>query len=72
MQQRHVQMIALAGTLGTGLFLGSGKAIAHAGPAGALIAYSLIGSVVYWCVPIISRVALILMLTFPPLPPSPV
>ncbi|KAJ7802994.1 amino acid permease-domain-containing protein [Mycena olivaceomarginata] len=42
MKQRHIQMIALAGfidsaqkTLGTGLFLGSGKAIAHAGPAGA-------------------------------------
>jgi amino acid transporter len=38
-------MIALAGTLGTGLFLGSGKAIAHGGPAGALLAYMLVGSV---------------------------
>ncbi|KAK9315151.1 amino acid permease/ SLC12A domain-containing protein [Lipomyces starkeyi] len=47
MQQRHMQMIALAGTLGTGLFLGSGKAIVHSGPAGALIAYCLVGSVVW-------------------------
>ncbi|KAK9461438.1 amino acid permease/ SLC12A domain-containing protein [Lipomyces oligophaga] len=47
MQQRHIQMIALAGTLGTGLFLASGKAISHAGPAGALIAYLLIGSIVW-------------------------
>ncbi|KAK9452404.1 amino acid permease/ SLC12A domain-containing protein [Limtongia smithiae] len=47
MHQRHVQMIALAGTLGTGLFLGSGKAIRHAGPAGALIAYILVGTVVW-------------------------
>ncbi|KAK9475049.1 amino acid permease/ SLC12A domain-containing protein [Dipodascopsis tothii] len=47
MRQRHVQMIALAGTLGTGLFLASGKAITHAGPAGALIAYLLVGSIVW-------------------------
>ncbi|KAK7207416.1 amino acid permease/ SLC12A domain-containing protein [Myxozyma melibiosi] len=47
MHQRHVQMIALAGTLGTGLFLSSGKAIIHAGPAGALIAYILVGTVVW-------------------------
>lgn len=30
-------MIALAGTIGTGLFLGSGKAIARGGPVGALL-----------------------------------
>ncbi|KAJ7193570.1 amino acid permease/ SLC12A domain-containing protein [Mycena pura] len=47
MKQRHVQMIALAGTLGTGLFLGSGKAIAHAGPAGALLAYMHVGTICY-------------------------
>ncbi|KAJ7846030.1 amino acid permease/ SLC12A domain-containing protein [Mycena olivaceomarginata] len=47
MKQRHIQMIALAGTLGTGLFLGSGKAIAYAGPAGALIAYTHVGTIVY-------------------------
>ncbi|KAJ7778876.1 amino acid permease-domain-containing protein [Mycena olivaceomarginata] len=35
-------------TLGTGLFLGSGKAIAYAGPAGALIAYTHVGTIVYW------------------------
>nr|XP_031857118.1 uncharacterized protein CI109_007503 [Kwoniella shandongensis]KAA5524189.1 hypothetical protein CI109_007503 [Kwoniella shandongensis] len=47
MEQRHIQMIALAGTLGTGLFLGSGKTIAHGGPAGALIAYLITGSMAY-------------------------
>ncbi|KAK9453591.1 amino acid permease/ SLC12A domain-containing protein [Dipodascopsis uninucleata] len=47
MNQRHIQMIALAGTLGTGLFLASGKAIMYAGPAGALIAYLLVGSIVW-------------------------
>ncbi|KAJ7185208.1 amino acid permease/ SLC12A domain-containing protein [Mycena filopes] len=47
MKQRHVQMIAFAGTLGTGLFLGSGKAIAHAGPVGALLAYMHVGTICY-------------------------
>lgn len=35
------------GTIGTGLFIGSGTAIANAGPAGALIAYLFVGSLVY-------------------------
>lgn len=47
LKQRHIQMIAIAGTLGTGLFLGSGYALHAAGPLGALIAYSLVGSVAY-------------------------
>jgi amino acid transporter len=36
-------MIALAGTIGTGLFLSSGRAIAYAGPLGAFLAYLIIG-----------------------------
>ncbi|KAH7890981.1 amino acid permease/ SLC12A domain-containing protein [Phlebopus sp. FC_14] len=47
LKQRHIQMIAIAGTLGTGLFLGSGQAIGGAGPVGALIAYALVGTVAY-------------------------
>lgn len=43
LHQRHIQMIALAGTVGTGLFLSSGRAIAVAGPLGAFLAYSIIG-----------------------------
>jgi amino acid permease len=39
--------IAIAGTFGTGLFLNSGYVLATAGPAGALIAYILVGSVSY-------------------------
>lgn len=35
------------GTIGTGLFIGSGSAIADAGPAGALIAYAFVGTLVY-------------------------
>jgi amino acid transporter len=36
-------MIALAGTIGTGLFLGSGRALANAGPAGILMGYTFMG-----------------------------
>ncbi|KAJ7580196.1 general APC amino acid permease [Mycena floridula] len=46
LKQRHVQM-CIAGTIGTGLFLGSGAALASAGPLGALMAYVLVGSVAY-------------------------
>ncbi|KAI0158740.1 amino acid permease/ SLC12A domain-containing protein [Pestalotiopsis sp. NC0098] len=46
LSQRHIQMIALAGAIGTGLFLGSGKSIQRAGPAGTLIGYAAIGGLV--------------------------
>ncbi|KAL1968142.1 hypothetical protein VTN77DRAFT_2273 [Rasamsonia byssochlamydoides] len=46
LEQRHIQMIALAGTIGTGLFLGSGRAIANGGPAGAFMGYTIVGILV--------------------------
>ncbi|KAJ1939848.1 hypothetical protein FBU59_003988 [Linderina macrospora] len=48
LKSRHMGMIAIGGTIGTGLFLGSGTTLTAAGPAGALIAYLLIGSMVYF------------------------
>lgn len=47
LQSRHLQMIAIGGTIGTGLFIGSGSALATAGPAGALLAYIFVGTLVY-------------------------
>ncbi|KAJ5650733.1 Arginine permease CAN1 [Penicillium longicatenatum] len=47
LKSRHLQMIAIGGTIGTGLFISSGEALAHAGPVGALIAYIFIGSIVF-------------------------
>jgi yeast amino acid transporter len=43
---RQVSMIAIAGTIGTGLFLGSGKALANGGPVGALLGYMIVGGLV--------------------------
>ncbi|KAL3421769.1 amino acid permease [Phlyctema vagabunda] len=44
---RQVQMIAIGGTIGTGLFLGTGKSLATGGPASMLIAYLIVGVIVF-------------------------
>jgi AAT family amino acid transporter len=43
---RQIQMIAIGGTIGTGLFLGTGKSLAVGGPASMLIAYIIVGGIV--------------------------
>ena len=43
---RHMQMIAIGGAIGTGLFVASGATVSTAGPGGALVAYSVIGLMV--------------------------
>ncbi|KAI8379092.1 amino acid permease/ SLC12A domain-containing protein [Radiomyces spectabilis] len=47
LKARHIQMIALGGTIGTGLFVASGKAISEGGPGGALVAYAIVGVLVF-------------------------
>ncbi|UKZ84375.1 uncharacterized protein TrAFT101_000286 [Trichoderma asperellum] len=44
---RQVQMIAIGGTIGTGLFLGTGKSLATGGPASMLICYAIVGFIVF-------------------------
>ena len=46
LRDRHIQLIALGGTIGVGLFLGSAKAIHHAGP-GLLLAYAVGGIAIF-------------------------
>ncbi|EUJ37724.1 lysine-specific permease, partial [Brochothrix thermosphacta DSM 20171 = FSL F6-1036] len=48
LKTRHISMIAIGGAIGTGLFMSSGLAISQAGPGGALLAYVLIGAMVYF------------------------
>lgn len=48
LKTRHMNMIAIGGALGTGLFLASGASISTAGPGGALAAYAIIGVMVYF------------------------
>ena len=47
LKNRHVQLIAIGGTIGTGLFLGSGKAIALAGPS-IMLAYLIVGIALFF------------------------
>ncbi|WP_218730267.1 amino acid permease [Brochothrix thermosphacta] len=48
LKTRHLSMIAIGGSIGTGLFVASGSAISTAGPGGALVAYVGIGLMVFF------------------------
>ena len=47
LKDRHVQMIAIGGTIGVGLFLGSAMAIQKAGP-GLVVSYAIGGLVMFF------------------------
>lgn len=47
LQARHITMIAIGGAIGTGLIIGTGKALSQAGPGSVFISYTLIGFVVF-------------------------
>ena len=46
LSNRHIQLIAIGGAIGTGLFMGSGKAISKAGPS-ILLVYIVIGAAIF-------------------------
>jgi lysine-specific permease len=48
LKARHMTMIAIGGSIGTGIFLATGASIQTAGPGGALLAYGAIGIMVYF------------------------
>ncbi|CAH0540721.1 amino acid permease [Vibrio marisflavi] len=50
-------MIALGGSIGTGIFLASGYAISVAGPGGAIAAYSLIAIMVFFLITSLGEMA---------------
>lgn len=45
--ERHIQMIALGGAIGTGLFMGAGRNIAISGTS-ILLIYVLVGFLPIW------------------------
>lgn len=47
LKARHITMIAIGGALGTGLIVGTGKALAQAGPGSLFISYTFIGGLVF-------------------------
>ena len=47
LSNRHIQMLAIGGAIGTGLFMGSGKTISVAGPS-VILVYMIIGFMLYF------------------------
>ena len=47
MKPRHMLMMSIGGTIGTGLFMASGEVLAKAGPLGAVLAYLVAGLAMY-------------------------
>ncbi|GMF98830.1 hypothetical protein B5S30_g4845 [[Candida] boidinii] len=61
LKNRHLQMIAIGGSIGTGLFVGSGGALSSGGPAALLIGWILTGIMMYCTVQALGELAV----TFP-------
>ena len=56
LKNRHIQLIALGGAIGTGLFYGSSESIALAGPS-ILLAYLIGGLIIFLIVRALSEMA---------------
>ncbi|MDQ0416847.1 amino acid permease [Croceifilum oryzae] len=54
---RQLSMIAIGGSIGTGLFIASGASIANAGAGGALLAYVIVGIMVYFLMTALGEMA---------------
>ncbi|KAL6705442.1 hypothetical protein ACN47E_006707 [Coniothyrium glycines] len=57
LKSRHAQMIALGGSIGTGLFVGSGQTLARGGPAFLFSSYVIMALMVYFIVTGITEIA---------------
>ncbi|MGW9857398.1 amino acid transporter, AAT family [Staphylococcus hominis] len=57
LKSRHISMIAIGGAIGTGLFVATGSVVSQAGPGGAILAYLLIGIMLYFLMSSIGELA---------------
>ncbi|QBM88080.1 proline transporter, YAT family [Metschnikowia aff. pulcherrima] len=63
LKNRHIQLIALGGAIGTGLFVGSGFALYTCGPAALFLSYIILSLVVWFVMNMMAEMA-----TFLPVP----
>ncbi|KAH9821442.1 Amino acid permease [Teratosphaeria destructans] len=63
LKSRHIQFIALGGTIGTGLFLGIGSAFVKAGPLSVLLGYTFTGIAIFAMMQCLGEMATWLPLT---------
>lgn len=56
-KSRQVNMLAIAGAIGTGLIIGSGTGLARGGPASLFIAYIITGSIIYFVMTALGEMA---------------
>ena len=63
LKPRQMNMIAIGGAIGTGLFVATGSSISSAGPGGSMVAYAVIGIAVYFVMTSLGEMA-----TYRPVP----
>jgi amino acid transporter len=57
LKARHITMIAIGGAIGTGLIIGTGVALAKAGPGSILISYTFVGLIVFFVMAALGEMA---------------
>ena len=62
LKTRHVNMIALGGAIGTGLFVALGGSLNQAGPGGAIAAYACISVMVFFLMTSLGEMSVFMLL----------
>lgn len=59
LQGRHMQMIAIGGSIGAGLFVGSGQSFNNGGPGSVLIGFMIVGAMLLFTVQALGELAVL-------------